>query len=486
MAIRHIVSSAIESGSRAIDAENLAWLEDCFECSLRDVQLHFSHESTRANFAMGSAAFALRDHICFRAMPGSFHSRSFKSLLAHEIVHVIQQRQEARASGILCASKQQLEVEAGIGAARAMNGLSVGTLTCDHGETPRCYGPAGHYYTALFTAIAAGLEFKTSQEIAFYTQFPDLVCELDAIVAGKDWGMEYELSGAYRLGYFDAMAHLRWWQLKKFEAAQDLCVDRMIADWQIQAGLHALTGNPADGETEHRGKILANIAPTKVPDFGLAVHAYGDSFAHRDVEDGDYMYGAPAGHLMEAINQWARSASEIDPHEPDNINSRKPLYAKYAAGLFKIFCAKSGRAPLVSAADFDAKIAQVAEQKTEQEQADTLKRFAQETCVKSNGASSASALFAKLYEPPMPPKDDAIPWESFKLIHLDLTDKVLRDSQDLAAVWCASAEPFKCSVHWDEVKRKLMRPIDNFENEMATVLGLNLSPEEWMRQMGAN
>jgi hypothetical protein len=87
----------------------------------------------------------------------------------------------------------------------------------------------------------------------------------------------------------------------------------------IQQGLHSLTGELAELETLKRLAILLNADPRKI-DFGLAIHAFGDSFAHRN---GEYMYKGPTGHGP-------------DGHEPDLIGApRAALYERYVRLLYQ-------------------------------------------------------------------------------------------------------------------------------------------------------
>jgi hypothetical protein len=449
-------------------------MEECFQAKLGDVRLHFSPESSVANKALGSLAFSVEDDICFRFPPNSLKNRVFESILAHEISHVIQRRSGARADGYTLPTAQQLEMEAGAASVRVMAGLPAGNFTRDAAQMPRCYGPAGHYYTAFYTALAVGLPYDTANKIAFYTQLPDLVCELDAIKSGEYWGLW--AAAIYVEPIPRACSHLLSEDYQKFwQASTDVSIDKMLHHWQIQAGLHALTGGNALQETEHRQKILRSFNPTEkeILPFGLSVHAFGDSYAHRDFHDGKNMYGPPVGHGAEIINDPLWLEGLTTGHDPDRIALRKPLFFEFANELYLELARCSVSAPIVKLDEYLRNLKEMTTRGDDAEQAKFLRQKLQ--------ALTKGVDFTDFYDP----SDDAVPWDDFLKDgkHLTLHYTQLDEAYKWAADWCGSAEPFKFSVHADFGVR-FRRTMDGIENDVATVLGLNLSPEEWMRQMG--
>src|ERR1700678_2069073 len=186
MSINQLISAAAAEPGAAIDALHRSLMEDCFQSSFRDVRLHFSPASQAANDALGSLAFAIDGHIFFRpgfdASPGT----SFTYLLAHELTHVMQKRRGRESDRNLqsMASEVRLEQEAGAIAAGVLNGIRAPQVTPDPSSSARLYGPAGHYYTSFWASLAAGFDPAMAQRIAFYTQMPDQVKELDAVAAG--------------------------------------------------------------------------------------------------------------------------------------------------------------------------------------------------------------------------------------------------------------------------------------------------------------
>jgi hypothetical protein len=153
----------------------------------------------------------------------------------------------------------------------------------------------------------------------------------------------------------------------------------------VQAGGHALTGRPSEEERAKRAEILLGLTPG-TPEYGAAVHAFGDSFAHaepisRDMRDipnanlppnlgPQHQYGGeedfPLGHLK-------------DLTAPDAISWRPSLYARYATNLYHIFQSQAwDPAKGSSPQDVAALLEKVGKAAGEEEQIKILKNFIQE------------------------------------------------------------------------------------------------------------
>jgi hypothetical protein len=116
----------------------------------------------------------------------------------------------------------------------------------------------------------------------------------------------------------------------------------MLTSYQVQVGLHALSGGSAAAETAGRRAILSGINPrTHTFEYGIALHLFGDSYAHRTA-DGT-MFVAPVGHGLESV--LARGGSDRHVH-PDGIGPyRRDEYEAYVGDLYDIFCASFGTTP---------------------------------------------------------------------------------------------------------------------------------------------
>ncbi len=243
------------------------------------------------------------------------------AVLAHELSHAVQRRNATR-SGSRLACAGQLEAEANGAALACVLGQRFTCRLSDAGRVPRYWGVAGHYYTALFVMLTAGMDAKLAARQAMFTQMPDQVDELDATCAGLD--------------------------LLKTFAVTPFVMDRIAKDYAVQKGLHCLTGGNAALETARRQIILQSAALESM-EFGLAIHPFGDSYAHRVLYHQDVLYGPGAGHLR----AWTT---------PDFISTRPALYVQYGLALFKIIADKlpASTPRRVELADLDATLRNLA------------------------------------------------------------------------------------------------------------------------------
>jgi len=234
-------------------------------------------------------------------------------IIAHELAHVAQRNCHHRENtGGSMMDEHAYEVEASMASVAVVSGHPFRIRLQDYMPGYRNWGRAGHYYTVYLVLLAAGVDAPTASKTAFYAQLPDLVCELDATKAGLEFAETVVdlASGAADL-----------------PAAIEKGVQDLTRDLQVQIGLHALTGWECGPERERRRRILEKTACGSL-DFGLAVHAFGDAFAHTRA-DSSKLYSAPMGHLW----YW---------REPDRLNVHADLYRKYSQILFEITCVKTG------------------------------------------------------------------------------------------------------------------------------------------------
>ena len=477
MFINQLISAATSDCGISIDAAHRSLMEDCFQTSFRDLRLHFSLASQVANDALGSLAFTVDDHICFRpgfdACPGA----PYTYLLAHELTHVMQKRR-GRKPGRTTQSiglEEQLENEADAIAFGVLKGMRAARVTPDPSSAPRLYGPAGHYYTAFYTAAAVGFDFATASAIAFYTQLPDLVEEIDAYKEGLVWNKQFGMANASSaescLSIFKS--DQAYW-----EHSADHAIDRMVLAWQVQAGLHALTGGDAHAESDLRESILGKQKPGTLK-LGLALHAFGDSFAHRDFDKGDKMYGPPFGHGTEFVNHLLRDDSSLNAHDPDIIGLRKDLYLEYGSRLYKVLSGMSPNKAPVGLDPYKDALLDVACKEFEVDQEGFL----------ASEMAKIYRLGDDIYRPP----DDSVPWNEFqaqpkpKQMHLD--PAVVTNALGCAAEWCGGALPFRISVHgdWQALRHNVTQSVvsipSDIQNTLLTVTGANLSPTEFLNQL---
>ena len=266
-------------------------------------------------------------------------------VLAHELAHIAQQR-------LWCGRgvpHAWTEAEAH---ACALTGHAP-RLPLDP-RVPACWEEVGHYYTVYYVLFAAGVRDDLARRIAFYAQMPDEISDLDAVRAGLAmpadsavgagaWLREQTIGRAedayvwmnnglaamlpYGSGY---MGHRR--PPRAFED--------FARGLDVQTGLHVLNGMPAEAETGRRNQILRTIDPvTQTMEFGLALHAFGDCYAHREA-DGARMFGPVTGHAADSLQARGQAAAHVpEMHvHPDAVGPHHgELYLRYANDMLRIF-----------------------------------------------------------------------------------------------------------------------------------------------------
>jgi hypothetical protein len=351
----------------------LQWLEDGLGERFADVDLH----------VRGARAYAAPGRVVVpESVMGRAATPASRLVLAHEFAHVAQFRRATSAAAHAPAG--ELEAEAAQAAVALAGGR---THRCRMAAAPGAqlaWGVAGHYYTVYFVLLAAGLEPVMAKTLAFYAQMPDQVDELDATSAGVDMMV----------------------------SVRDAPV---LRDIQIQMGLHALTGGDAEQETAGRATRLKS-APLGSFEFGLALHAYGDSYAHRQISHPARMYDPGFGHAVEYIHFR-------DAHSPDFTNRRSLLFKRYGTELFDLVRTMPG----VGSARMNTSTVGSA--------MDSI------TAVDGDSAQIATVRAMTLYalqqkmDPYRPEAEKLQPWESFRGAHPGLKGTLLAEAQGFAARW---------------------------------------------------
>ncbi|MGQ0802168.1 MAG: RHS repeat-associated core domain-containing protein, partial [Pseudomarimonas sp.] len=162
------------------------------------------------------------------------------------------------------------------------------------------YGEAGHYYTTYIVARSLDISHKEASTLALYSQFPDEVGALDAI---------NQPPTAVTVPIANALFGASAIPVAPVET-------RGVRN--VQCGLHSLCGSSSVEGTRVSRELLLNAKTAESA--GVAIHALGDSFSHRDIDDEQRSYSGPLGHL-------------VDMHAPDEIHRRPELFKAYVAEL---------------------------------------------------------------------------------------------------------------------------------------------------------
>ena len=295
-------------------------------------------------------------------------------MLAHEAVHAAQ-----FSADLPPARCDLLEQEAEALAPQLAAGS---TCSVRRGAAPGRlhWGRAGHYYTLYLAGLVAGADDFTAQRMAFYGQVPDLVSEFDA-----------PTQAAIRLNLLDKTGEsvVGWYVGSKRgvePADPEVCCD-------VIEGLHCLTGGSVTNERRRRRAIQMGAAWGTL-EFGIALHAFGDAYAHAFRSS---MFGHDYGHA-------------IAGHWPDEINMHQQTYKDYYNDLLGILMSKvakqSARRPsgapsadqIAEMLDFMAKCMPDGEDEPTQ-----IPYLRDLICEMSGSLGSAA------YQP----ADDCIPWADF-------------------------------------------------------------------------
>lgn len=322
-------------------------LEAGLGTDLGEVRLHRGPAAARLAGAAGGIACAIGGRDIFL---GAVPAPLLPAVLAHEATHLVQQRLPGRH-----ASSAAAEAEAHAAAAAMLAGRRFRPCRALDPRDPACWEEAGHYYTVYFVLLACGVRDPLARQIAFYCQLPDEVSDLDAVRAGYsmagtaatgggfgDWiyentiGQAEELMVTIHNGILDS-AGVPGGMMRARRVPRDPGAPYRSAR-DVQQGLHALTGGSSATETAARRAIVMGIDPVRNTfEFGVALHVFGDSYAHRDSSGGS-MYSTGAGHAPDSLA--ARAGSDRHVH-PDGIGPyRRPMYEAYVGDMHDMFMAR--------------------------------------------------------------------------------------------------------------------------------------------------
>jgi hypothetical protein len=379
-----------------LPAETKNYMENRFNADLSDVRIHYSDASDALNTASGSLAFTIENHIGFKTGFDEKCGEQFLFVLAHELAHVLQKRRASIAPKQPLGRASVLEAEAVRIAHEVLAGERLSSFTADSPDIVRFWGPAGHYWTVYLVSLAAGWSSHAALTTAFYAQMPDQVEELDATEAGEDYVMTYAE---------------KVFTPKMAKATFQREVSKLRIDKNVQRGLHALTGRTAKDETALRERILKRLHPGTF-EFALAIHPFGDSFAHRTADsDSCLMYNPPLGHAIEI-------AHFKNPHSPDNLYLHQELYVRYGLALFEL-------------------LANGLTGNLKKEKKLVLQQHLTEVAKEVDDERQISKIIAITHSrsPYRPEKEKLLPWEKFQLSHRHLPTNLLNQALSWAQMW---------------------------------------------------
>lgn len=308
--------------------------------------------------AIGGLAKTEKTEITLSHEAVSLPADQFEFIVAHELVHVAQKVRGASLDQVSLRRALNnkpnfvaaIEQEANELAVGILNGVSSRCSLADLPGRPAFWGELGHYYTTYYIMLAAGCDAQGARTRAFFSQVPDEVRQFDATCATRDYHEFAPNDHRYRFrdvaisAGTDAFEIPRATPKDQFQynpvkikttnqledpVEYTVSVEDPVAkakrrarDLTIIRGLHCLTGRSSSEETSFRIQTVQENWKNPVIS-GIALHALGDSFAHRKLFNEEVMYNSEIGHAHNV-------------HEPDYLSQRPLIYLAYAKALYKI------------------------------------------------------------------------------------------------------------------------------------------------------
>lgn len=227
---------------------------------------------------------------------------------------------------------------------------------CVFNDPNGMYEYGGHYELIYMASVAAGVSPKDAAYVAFWTQAPDQILEIDAKSQGLSSWKTSVKEGLLPLGMMREIANI---PADVYNAASDFISGiasqsgvsyhpgfasryEMPADlwWRnlVYDRFHALTGGDSASE-QQKSEALARRYDIDDPRFGIALHRLQDSFSHAK---GAKMYGPPLGHTVDSKTG----------HNPDVLGANKVNDLKMITLVFDILAEKTGQNDPLKRAEF--------------------------------------------------------------------------------------------------------------------------------------
>lgn len=331
---------------RFLNGDRLCAAEAWLGADLADIAIHTGPAARRLCRDARARGLAVEGQVFLRD--------GAAAVLRHELAHAVQQRRHR--AGLPGRADPEAE-------ARARAKTPGPVRASADPRDPACWEELGHYYTAYAVLIGAGVANDRAKRIAFYTQLADEMTKLDAKhlfvdeLGMVESGARYVERGAKdawdRVANIPSQMNNGFCSMINMQGAGQMWMScytgstyttssTPTADYAIMMdvhkGLHALTGEDMLTETKKRTAILMGIDPRAEPlAFGLGLHAYGDSYAHRDTKTG-LMFPPGTGHGGESIA--AKTGVSGHVHVDAVGPTKKQDYIDYIGGLYDIALAR--------------------------------------------------------------------------------------------------------------------------------------------------
>jgi hypothetical protein len=306
---------------RPIPGWLLARLRATLGVDFSGVSIHLGPAANAACTALGAAAFALDERVCFaQGSPDPFSPEGLW-LLAHELAHIAQQRLGAKQRGAP-ALVIHLEAEANAAAAAVLQGSPFRVGLSDARGEPACWNLAGHYFITYLMFLNAKVDPDKAQRIALWCWLPDHVKEFHAETIGwnlwkpnSDWEKARDNLAKYEKG-------ATWLDEKQYVTA-------------IHAGLHSLNGGDGVLEAQKRANDFRDTNLPEIIYRALALHPFGDCYSHRKFRG---TFNADPTELWDKTTFRLSIGHGLDGHESDDLwdEGRWAVVCAYIRGLGRL------------------------------------------------------------------------------------------------------------------------------------------------------
>jgi Domain of unknown function (DUF4157) len=131
-----IINEVLSSPGQPLDLETRTLMESLFKHDFSQVQVHTDARAAKSAKAIDALAYTLQNNIVFGERQYAPQTNEGKHLLAHELVHVVQQSNDVRSfSSEISSSTDSSEQEAEVVATQIMKGLPA-TISTTNGLSP--------------------------------------------------------------------------------------------------------------------------------------------------------------------------------------------------------------------------------------------------------------------------------------------------------------------------------------------------------------
>jgi hypothetical protein len=265
-----IVHEVLRSPGQPLDAKTRAYFEPRFGQDFGEVRLHTGRDAAKSAEALHAIAYAHQSHIVFASGRYEPHTAEGRSLIAHELVHTIQQNSSAPSGGGYSSS-----ANAGQQIFRKPDGPHRGAWVTEEpaGGCGVCYGETSPKPQAAAGTVAHQVVQAAAQSYFGAYARPELPFSspndengrLDLLVATKGGFKIAEIKPSNPQGEQDGIRDIQWYKDKLQETYPHMKIE--LLDERIPVGQGLEMPDPVARATGCPPQKLA-VAPMRLGVYG--------------------------------------------------------------------------------------------------------------------------------------------------------------------------------------------------------------------------